>query len=60
MKDRCKHQYDHSHPNFVQCKYCDKIIPILRIQSMSKEEFAKLFPSLTREVGPIIINELKP
>ena len=59
MKEDCKHQYEHSHPNFVQCKWCTKTIPILRMQPMTQEEFAKLFPPLARPVGPLIIDELK-
>ncbi len=59
MKDECKHQFDDRHPYYLQCTLCEKTIPVIFKKRMSQESFKELFPSLTREVGDIIINEWK-
>jgi hypothetical protein len=57
MKEECKHQFDDRHPTFLQCTRCDYTIPVLRMNPMSQEAFAELFPSLSRTVGTIIIDD---
>ncbi len=59
MTNKCKHQFDSSHPYLLQCIHCTHTVPIFRMKNHTQEEFKELFPSLSRPARPIIIDKLK-
>jgi hypothetical protein len=59
MTKDCNHQWNKKDPRFWECTKCPHKMAIIYRDTMTQEEFAKLFPSLKRPVGKIILNELK-